>query len=113
MTSLVRLSELCLGQAGAPPPGGTMLSFVPIILMVLVFYFLIIRPANKQRKEHEDLLKALKKGDEVVTNGGLWARVVSLDENVATVELNDKMKVRILRDRIAGRWTPASPATQK
>tara|TARA_B100001964_G_scaffold231671_1_gene286575 strand:- start:397 stop:669 length:273 start_codon:yes stop_codon:yes gene_type:complete len=90
-----------------------MLSFVPIILMVLVFYFLIIRPANKQRKSHEELLKSLKKGDEVVTNGGLWARVVSLDDSVATVELNDKMKVRILRDRISGLWAPATPSTQK
>ena len=113
MTSLIRLADVYLGQAGSPPPGGTLLSFVPIILMVLVFYFLIIRPANKQRKEHEQLLQALKKGDEVVTNGGLWARVVSLDENVATVELNDKMKVRILRDRIAGRWASPSTATQK
>jgi preprotein translocase subunit YajC len=113
MTSLIRLADVYLGQAGSTPPGGTLLSFVPIILMVLVFYFLIIRPANKQRKEHEQLLQALKKGDEVVTNGGLWARVVSLDENVATVELNDKMKVRILRDRIAGRWASPSTATQK
>ena len=113
MISLVRLADVFITQAGSPPPGGTMLSFVPIILMVLVFYFLIIRPANKQRKDHEQLLKSLKKGDEVVTNGGLWARVVSLDDSVATVELNDKMKVRILRDRISGLWAPATPSTQK
>ena len=72
--------------------------------------FFLIRPANKQRKEHEQVLNSLKKGDEVVTNGGLWARVVSIDDSVATVELADKVKVRILKDRIAGKWAITAPA---
>jgi preprotein translocase subunit YajC len=105
------LIEVSLGQAPAGPSTTVQLvNWAFVALMVFVFYFLLIRPANKQRKEHDLLLNALKKGDEVVTNGGLWARVVSIDESVATVELADKIKVRILKDRIAGKWAVTSPA---
>tara|TARA_Y100000589_G_C26736470_1_gene459860 strand:+ start:165 stop:506 length:342 start_codon:yes stop_codon:yes gene_type:complete len=105
------LIEASLGQAAAGPSTTVQLvNWGFVALMVFVFYFLLIRPANKQRKEHETLLNALKKGDEVVTNGGLWARVVSIDDSVATVELADKVKVRILKDRIAGKWAVTAPA---
>ena len=105
------LIEVSLGQASAGPSTTVQLvNWGFVALMVFVFYFLLIRPANKQRKEHEQVLNSLKKGDEVVTNGGLWARVVSIDEAVATVELADKVKVRILKDRIAGKWAITAPA---
>lgn len=111
MQMLNRFIEFTLGQTTAEP--STMVQLVNwgfVALMVFVFYFLLIRPANKQRKDHESLLHSLKKGDEVVTNGGLWARVVSIEESVATVELADRVKVRILKDRIAGKWAVTSTA---
>ena len=58
-------------QAGAPPAGGGLLTFLPLVLMLVVLYFLMIRPQQKRMKEHREMLGALKKGDEVVSNGGL------------------------------------------
>lgn len=113
-------ASLWLAQAeGGPaeaPANGFMESFgsvLPLILMFGVIYLLLIRPANKQRREHQELLNQLKKDDEVVTNGGIYGRIVSLDEKVATLEIADKVKIRILRDRIAGKWTPGNPQATK
>jgi preprotein translocase subunit YajC len=107
-----RLIELALAQGTpAPAPGvGQFANIGMIALMFAVFYFLLIRPANKQRREHAELLNQLKKDDEIVTSGGMWGRIVSLDDKVATVEIADKVKVRMLRDRIAGKWPSAKPA---
>jgi preprotein translocase subunit YajC len=107
------LAQADAGDAPAPAPGfldnfGTLL---PLVLMFGVIYMLLIRPANKQRREHAALLTQLKKDDEVVTNSGMYGRIVSLDDKVATLEIADKVKIRILRDRIAGRWNPV--ASQK
>ncbi len=88
-------------------------SFVMIGLMFAVVYFLLIRPANKQRREHAELLTALKKDDEIVTSGGMWGKIIALDDKVATIEIADKVKVKMLRDRISGRWPSAAPAADK
>ena len=108
-TFLTHLAQLVTAQAagGGKGPGGMLESFgglLPLILMFGVIYFLLIRPASKQRKEHAALLNRLKKDDEVVTNGGIYGRIVSLDDSVATLEIADKVKIRIKRDRIAGLW---------
>lgn len=106
------LSQVLLAQAA----GGQMSqisSFVMIGLMFAVVYFLLIRPANKQRREHQELLTALKKDDEIVTSAGMWGKIVALDDKFATVEIADKVKVKMLRDRITGRWpTAAAPAAK-
>lgn len=104
-------TQLLVAQAapagGAGPLDGVV-SLVPLLLMFAVIYLLLIRPANKQRREHQDFLGALKKDDEIVTSGGFWGRVVSLDERHVQLEIADKVRVRVLRDRISGRWnTPA------
>lgn len=114
MTFPTIVTELLLAQAGngGAPDGGPMgglVGMAPLILMFAVIYFLMIRPANKQRREHAALLSALKKDDEVVTSGGVYGRIVSLDDRVVTLEIADKVKIRILRDRIAGRWQPTQP----
>lgn len=83
-----------------------------MVLMFLVIYLLIIRPASKQRREHETLLNALKKDDEVVTQGGMYGKVLEIEDKVVVLSIADKVKVRILRDRIAGRWDPGA-ATKK
>ncbi|HSI03550.1 MAG TPA: preprotein translocase subunit YajC [Myxococcota bacterium] len=85
-------------------------SFVMIGLMFAVVYFLLIRPANKQRREHAELLTALKKDDEIVTSGGMWGKIIALDDKVATIEIADRVKVKMLRDRISGRWPTATAA---
>lgn len=115
-TVLSQLTQLCLAQAeGESAPGflGNFGNMLPLVLMFGVIYMLLIRPASKQRKEHAALLNRLKKDDEVVTNGGIYGRIVSLDERVATLEISDKVKIRIMRDRINGLWNPQANTARK
>lgn len=103
------------GEQGGEKPEGVFGSFgglLPLVLMFGVIYLLLIRPASKQRKQHAALLNQLKKDDEVVTNGGIYGRIVGIEDRVVTLEIADKVKIKILRDRIGGRWNPdtAEPA---
>jgi preprotein translocase subunit YajC len=70
-------------------------------LLFAVFYFILIRPQQKRSKEHRQLLENLKKGDKVVTTGGIQGTVVSLSDTVVTVEIADKVKVKVGRSYIA------------
>jgi preprotein translocase subunit YajC len=90
---------------GQPPGGGggsSMMSFLPIILIFVIFYFLLIRPQQKRAKEHRTLLSNLKLGDQVLTSGGIYGRVTGLREDVVTVEISDKVRVKVNRGNIAG-----------
>ncbi len=104
------LYSLALAQAGSPAPkGGPMDGLITIggpLLMFLVIYLLLIRPAGKQRREHAAMLTALKKDDEVITTGGIIGRIISLEDRVVTLEIADKVKIKVMRDRIGGRYTP-------
>ncbi|MBN2716889.1 MAG: preprotein translocase subunit YajC [Deltaproteobacteria bacterium] len=75
---------------------------IMIVLMFVVFYLLLIRPQQKKAKEHQKMLDAIGKGAEIVTNGGLIGRVVLVKDNVLTLELADKIRVRVLRSQVAG-----------
>jgi preprotein translocase subunit YajC len=90
------------GAAGAPE-AGTMWSFVvPMVFMVAIFYFLLIRPQQKKSKEHKALLDNLKKGDRVITNGGLIGTIVNIEDQIVNVEIADKVRIEIGRPYIAG-----------
>lgn len=93
-----------LAQAEASPQGFDFTFLITMGLMFGVFYLLLIRPANQQRKKHQELLNQLKKGDEVQLNGGIYGKIVALDDQVATVDIANNVKVRVLRDRIVGKW---------
>ena len=90
------------GGAGGAPGGGMMGSLLPILLMFLVFYILLIRPQQKRTKQHKELLNSLKKGDEVVTSGGLFGKVTGITENVVTLEVADKVRIKVQRGNISG-----------
>ncbi len=92
--------------------GDTVVSFIGPILMFAVIYMLLIRPASKQRKEHANMLGALKKDDEVVTTGGIVGKITAIDDKLATLEVGSGVKIRVLRDRIAGRYTTGAPASK-
>jgi preprotein translocase subunit YajC len=83
----------------APQPPGWV-QWVPIFVMVAVFYLLLIRPQSKQRKERENMLSALKKGDRVVTQGGFVVTVVSVNGDLLDVKLNDETKAKLKRSGI-------------
>lgn len=91
------------------PPGGSgggdmnqLIGFLPIVLIFGVFYMLLIRPQQKKQKELKAMLENLKKGDAVVTQGGLYGKVTALQDQVLTLEIADKVQVRVSRSAIAG-----------
>jgi preprotein translocase subunit YajC len=97
-----------LAYAMGPQPGGgggggsTLWSFLPIILIFVVFYFLLIRPQQKRTKEHRTLLENIKTGEYVLTSGGIYGRITGIKDNIITVEISDKVRVKVNRGNIAG-----------
>ena len=85
------------GEAGGDP----LTSFLPLIFIFVVFYFLLIRPQSKKAKEHKQMVGALAKGDEVVTNGGLLGRITKVGDNFVEVELSEGMTVKVQRQAVA------------
>jgi preprotein translocase subunit YajC len=90
------------GTGGAGGQGGGIGAFLPLILMFAIFYFLLIRPQQKKAKQHKQLLSALKKGDRVVSSGGLHGVVTGLTDEVVTMEIAPKVRVKVSRGSIAG-----------
>jgi len=100
-----------MGQGGAAEGGAAgYASFIPLVLMFVIFYFLLIRPQQKRSKEHRTLIANLKKGDRIITSGGLHGRVTGLDETTLTVEIADKVRVKLNRANVAGVIAGGSPA---
>ena len=75
--------------------------FVQMVLIFAIFYFLLLRPQAKERQRHEDMLKKIKKGDEIVTNGGIIGKVVHVDEKRLTLRTGENTKLTVDRGRIA------------
>jgi preprotein translocase subunit YajC len=86
------------GDAGG---GGALMSFLPLIIIFAIFYFLLIRPQQKRQKEHKALLEALKKGDKVVTNGGIYGLVEQVGTNTVTIKIAENVKVKFGKAYIA------------
>jgi preprotein translocase subunit YajC len=91
-----------MGQQPGGNQGSAIWSFLPIILIFVIFYFLLIRPQQKRAKDHRSLLSSLKVGDQVLTNGGIYGRITGLRDDVVTVEISDKVRVKVSRGHIAG-----------
>jgi preprotein translocase subunit YajC len=97
-------------QAAGGGAAGGLIGFVPIILIFLIMYFLMIRPQQKKMKEHKAMIDALRRGDQVVTAGGLMGKVVKVDADVIEVELAQNVKVRVVRNTIARVVSKTEPA---
>ena len=80
---------------------GGLMSFLPLIVIFAVFYFMLIRPQMKRSKEHRQLVSQLAKGDEVVTNGGLLGRITEVSETFITLEVADNVQIKIQRQAVA------------
>jgi len=78
-----------------------LMQIFPFIAFFAIFYFLLIRPQQKAQKEHKKMLESLKKGDKVITNGGLYAEVVKPEEDFIKIKLNDETVVKIVKEYIA------------
>jgi len=87
---------------GGGGTGSQIWSFLPIIFIFVIFYFLLIRPQQKQKKEHQNLLSNLREGDNVLTSGGIYGRVTGIKDDKITVEISDEVRVKVNRGHIAG-----------
>ena len=96
--------------AGAPAGAGGLISFVPILLIFVIMYFLMIRPQQKKVKEHRAMIDALRRGDQVVTAGGLIGKVVKVAEGEAEIELAPNVKVRVVKGTISQVTSKTEPA---
>ena len=94
------LDFLAAGTAAAAPPGW--LQFLPIVGMVVIFWFLIIRPQMRQQKAHRDKVAAVKKGDQVVTAGGLLGKVIKVDDQYAEIEIAQGVRVKAVKSTLGG-----------
>ncbi len=90
-----------MGAGGGQGAQGGFASFVPLIIMFAIFYFLLIRPQQKKAKEQAEMLNNLKKGNRVVTSGGIHGTITSLDENSVTLEIAEKTRVKFVRGNVA------------
>jgi preprotein translocase subunit YajC len=88
-------------QDGAHTAAPNFMSFVPLIIIFVVFYLLLIRPQMKRAKDHKKMVEALAKGDEVVTQGGLLGRIVDLGENFVVVEVAEGVRVKVQKQAVA------------
>ncbi|MBC8209101.1 MAG: preprotein translocase subunit YajC [Desulfobulbaceae bacterium] len=82
--------------------GAGIASFIPLILIFVVFYFLLIRPQQKQAKQHQQFLGDLKTGNKVITKGGIHGTITGLTDSVITVEIADNVRIKLSRAAIAG-----------
>ncbi len=106
------ISEAWAQAAGAPASGTDMLiQFAPFILIFVVMWFLLIRPQQKKAKEHRAMVSALKRGDRVVTNGGIYGQVSHVADDHLMVEIAEGVKIKIVRDAVAA--VPGKPEPVK
>ncbi|GAB4258337.1 MAG: preprotein translocase subunit YajC [Deferrisomatales bacterium] len=90
-----------MGTQGGGDPSQTFLGLLPLILMFGIFYVLLIRPQQKRAKEHKNMLEALKRGDEVITSGGIHGKVTGITDDVATIEVAQNVRIRVQKQAIA------------
>ena len=77
------------------------MSFLPLILIFVVFYFVLIRPQTKKQKEHQEMVNALEVGNEVVTAGGILGKIQEMNENYVQLEISENVTIKILRQTIS------------
>ena len=96
-----------LAQGGS---GGGVADFLPIFLLVAIFYFLIYRPMRKRQKNVEEMISSLKNGDRVITSGGVFGTVAGLRENSVLLKVADQVKIEVTKSAITSRQAPKEPS---
>jgi preprotein translocase subunit YajC len=100
-------------QAAGGGAGSAFASFVPLILIFAIMYFLLIRPQQKKLKDHRAMVEALRRGDQIVTQGGIVGKIAKVkDDGEIEVEIAEGVKVRVLRHTIAQVISKTEPAAQ-
>ena len=104
-----------IAYAAAPAGGGAggFASFLPLILIFVVFYFLLIRPQQKQAKQHQAFLGDLKKGNKIITKGGIYGEIVGITDTILTLEIAENVQIKLDRQSIAGPQVKEDPKAAK
>ena len=92
----------CFAFLAQTNPGGGVLSFLPLVVIMGIFYVLLIMPAQRRQKKTQAMLNALKMGDKIVTSGGLYGTIVGLEPEAVQLRIADQVKVKVARSAIAG-----------
>jgi preprotein translocase subunit YajC len=93
------LLVLTLALQGGP---GGMITYLPLILIMVIFYFLLIMPAQRRQKKTNQMLQALKNGDKVITNGGIYGTIVGLEDQTVQLRVADQVKIKLSKNAIVG-----------
>ena len=88
-------------------------TLLPLVLMFVIFYFFLIRPQNKRQKEHQEMLARLKKGDTIVTVGGLVGAIHSVSDAELMIEIAERTRVKVVRGQVAGVYQNADAVESK
>jgi preprotein translocase subunit YajC len=102
MTDMMQALGAGLQLAQAAPSQSPLVSLVPIFLVFGIFYFLLLAPMRKRQKALQKLVEGLKRGDKVVTNGGLIGEIAAVEDRIVHLKLSDNVKVRVLKSAVAG-----------
>ena len=120
MRKIILALMVSLWLAGCPvPPGGEgmggspITAILPFVLIFVLFYFLILRPQQKQQKSKQEMLKNLKRGDMVLTTGGIYGKILNIVEDVVTLEIAKGVSVRVARGGISGLGNPGKEEEEK
>lgn len=104
------LAPLASAQEAGGATGGIIGQLIFFVPLILIFYFLLIRPANQRQKKHRQMIEAVVRGDTVITSGGLIGKVVKVTDQELSVELADGVRVRVVRSMIADVRSKNDPA---
>jgi preprotein translocase subunit YajC len=95
------ITEMAARPGGAEGQQGNWLaSLMPLVVIFAIFYFLLIRPQQKQQKKHKEMIESIKRGDMVITKGGMHGRVHGIADNIITLEVADNVKIKFSREAI-------------
>lgn len=95
------LAATALAETQAPTTGSTLSMFLPMILVFVVFWFILIMPQRKQQKQRQSMLDALKKGDKVITIGGIHGEILEIDGEDLRLRIGDKLEIKVLRSAVS------------
>ena len=99
------------GMPGGEGGGGGLTALLPLLLMFGIFYFLLIRPQQKKSKDQRAMIASVQKGDTIITQGGLQGKVTGVADAYLTVEIAEKVRVKIARGYVSAKVTPGQPPT--
>ena len=102
MIEFLNSTDLLLGAAGGGDPAQGLISFMPLIIIFAIFYFLLIRPQRKKQQKHQEMLANLKRGDKIITTGGIYGTIEGLSDTTLQVKIANQVKVKISRSAVAG-----------